>query len=300
MNKIYTLTLSPVLDVHYALDRFTPGTENFAGSQLKIAAGKGVNVSAALLRHGITSPAYLLLGKRGANEYLALARSQGLELHALEVDSQVREYVSVNYPGGETRICYKNFSACDADVLAIGELLGQSLKPGDFLAVSGGLPAGVSANAVTRLSRTFRGSGVFAALDCAALGPEDLTLASPWLIKPNRAEALDLLRSAGINTDGMKPEAIAAALLSYSDNVLLSLGGDGALFADRISGKIISMPAVSLPRCYSTVGAGDNLLAGFLHFVLTECGAGFDPVLHAGGALSRALHFAAEQCGTPR
>jgi len=302
MKSVYTLTLSPVLDVHYALERFTPGEENFAGAQVKLAAGKGVNVSSALLRHGLPAPAYVLLGNTGANEYLSLAAAQGLDLRALRVDSQVREYVSVNYPGGETRICYKNFKATDSDVINLGEKLKSALEPGDIVCVSGGLPAGVTPEAVARLCLELREAGALTALDSAAFSPSNLKLANPWLIKPNLSEARALL-SSDAQAPASKNEAaeLAAALTEYSENVLLSLGAEGAVFASRRTGKTISKPAVEIDRCHSTVGAGDNLLAGFIHYIVTECPpSGFDPELHGEAALKRGLIFAAEQCASLR
>ena len=92
--------------------------------------------------------------------------------------------------------------------------------------------------------------------------------------------------------------------------MLLSLGADGAVCAarrnndhDYINVNTLYRPALPVPHCYSTVGAGDNLLAGFLSgFLAAGQEPGFEPVPPdvSGKALDRGLAFAAEQCAMPR
>ncbi|MBQ2306632.1 MAG: hypothetical protein II184_03865 [Clostridia bacterium] len=302
--RIFTLTLSPVIDVHFALEHLRIGAENFPAARRVFAAGKGVNVTRALGRHGVDAPAYVLLGADDADRYLSLLRRDGLAAEYITVPGEMREYISLNAAGDntETRICHKPFRADDAAVNALcGRLLDRT-APGDIVCISGGLPRGVSVDNISRISRVFRNKGVRVALDSAAFDADEIAAAAPWLIKPNLAEAKALL---GIDAAGAEPAALASRLTALAPNVLLSLGPEGALFASRSAVgnvNILSRPADPVPHCYSTVGAGDNLLAGFL-FSLLSSGLTDDgpvPPEFAASALASATRFAAELCSQER
>lgn len=302
--RIFTLTLSPVIDVHFALEHLRIGVENFPAARRVFAAGKGVNVTRALGRHGVDAPAYVLLGADDADRYLSLLRRDGLAAEYVTVPGEMREYISLNAAGDntETRICHKPFRADDAAVNALcGRLLDRT-APGDIVCISGGLPRGVSVDNISRISRVFRNKGVRVALDSAAFDADEIAAAAPWLIKPNLAEAKALL---GIDAAGAEPAALASRLTALAPNVLLSLGPEGALFASRSAVghvNILSRPADPVPHCYSTVGAGDNLLAGFL-FSLLSSGLTDDgpvPPEFAASALASATRFAAELCSQER
>ena len=302
--RIFTLTLSPVIDVHFALEHLRIGAENFPAARRVFAAGKGVNVTRALGRCGVDAPAYVLLGADDADRYLTLLRRDGLAAEYVTVPGEMREYISLNAAGDntETRICHKPFRADDAAVNALcGRLLDRT-APGDIVCISGGLPRGVSTDNISRISRAFRNKGVRVALDSAAFDADEIAAAAPWLIKPNLAEAKALL---GIDAAGADPATLASRLTALAPNVLLSLGPDGALFASRSAGgsvNILSRPADPVPHCYSTVGAGDNLLAGFLFSLLSDgfTDGGPVPPEFAAPALASATRFAAELCSQER
>ena len=313
--RIFTLTLSPVIDVHFALEHLRIGAENFPAARRVFAAGKGVNVTRALGRHGVDAPAFVLLGNDDADRYLTLLRRDGLAAEYETVPGEMREYISLNAAADntETRICHKPFRADDAAVNALcGRLLDRT-APGDIVCISGGLPRGVSVDNISRISRVFRNKGVRVALDSAAFDADEIAAAAPWLIKPNLAEAKALL---GIDSAGAEPAALASRLTAdpaelasrltaLAPNVLLSLGPEGALFASRSAVgnvNILFRPADPVPHCYSTVGAGDNLLAGFL-FSLLSSGLTDDgpvPPEFAASALASATRFAAELCSQER
>ena len=302
--RIFTLTLNPVIDVHFALEHLRIGAENFPAARRVFAAGKGVNVTRALGRHGVDAPAYVLLGADDADRYLTLLRRDGLAAEYVTVPGEMREYISLNAAADntETRICHKPFRADDAAVNALcGRLLDRT-APGDIVCISGGLPRGVSVDNISRISRVFRNKGVRVALDSAAFDADEIAAAAPWLIKPNLAEAKALL---DIDAAGAEPAALASRLTALAPNVLLSLGPDGALFASRSGGgnvNILSRPADPVPHCYSTVGAGDNLLAGFLFSLLSSgfTDGGPVPPEFAASALASATRFAAELCRQER
>ena len=74
--------------------------------------------------------------------------------------------------------------------------------------------------------------------------------------------------------------------------VVVGLGAGGALLGLRESATIERIPAVPVPRVINTIGAGDALFAGFIHFL----NRGDPPRL----ALERASHVAARTVGCSR
>ena len=100
-------------------------------------------------------------------------------------------------------------------------------------------------------------------VDSNSFTPEDLTEIHPWLIKPNEQEIVSFL---GTPVENAQDAANAAAELvkrGVAEEVMISLGGDGAVWSDGCNSLILSVPKLAHP--VSTIGAGDSTLAGVLH-----------------------------------
>ena len=100
-------------------------------------------------------------------------------------------------------------------------------------------------------------------VDSNSFTPEDLTEIHPWLIKPNEQEIVSFL---GTPVENAQDAATAAAELvkrGVAEEVMISLGGDGAVWSDGCNSLILSVPKLAHP--VSTIGAGDSTLAGVLH-----------------------------------
>lgn len=77
------------------------------------------------------------------------------------------------------------------------------------------------------------------------------------IIFPNLEEGVLL-------TNLSDPPEIAAALLDLSPLVVLTLGSDGCLIADRLTSQTYHAPAVIPPAVLDTTGAGDAFAAAFV------------------------------------
>ena len=88
---------------------------------------------------------------------------------------------------------------------------------------------------------------------------EDFAAVKPWFIKPNQEE---ISRCVGreINTPA---DALAAAREIRAcgiENVMVSMGGKGAVLASGEGDFTVSVPNIDV---ISTIGAGDSSVAGF-------------------------------------
>ena len=284
MPSIATVTLNPALDVHYTLSQFVLGKENHPEAQKKLAAGKGVNVSRVLKRHGINAPAYLLLGTDNGAEYLRLLESYGVSCGYVEVPGSVRENLSMNCPGlgQETRLCMKGFTVTPEDGLALIRLVMDQVPENSFVALCGSLPSGVSGKDFVGYCKMLQDVGYRLIVDCPSFTAVELQEIQPWLIKPNEKEAMALL---GL-TEMTSGEDVAKKLTELFPQVIVSLGADGLVYASK---DVVLRKAALPTKVYTTVGAGDSLVAGFLYGSVTA-------PRDIEQALDYGLAFAAETC----
>ena len=281
---IATITLNPALDIHYTLKEFLVGKENYPEEQKKLAAGKGVNVSRVLKRHGLDATAYMLMGKDNGAEYLRLLESYGVPYATVEVPGSVRENLSVNCPElhQETRLCMKGFHVTPDDGLALIRLVMAQVPAGAYVALCGSLPKGICGQDFVEYCKMLQRAGYQVIVDCPSLTVAQLQEIQPWLIKPNEKEAMALLGLSG-KMDG---EAIAKNLAKIFPQVIVSLGAEGLVYAN----KETVLRKYALPtEVYTTVGAGDSLVAGFLYGTAAAPG-------DIDKALDYGLAFAAETC----
>lgn len=260
---VCTVTLNPALDCYFAPERLVPGEVNRYGELRVLPGGKGVNVS--LLLHGL------------GEETLAMGIAAGFtgrELEAMLEQAGCR-CAFFYLPQGYTRLNLKIEPAGRPETALNGEgpdipeetlaqleqRLAAVLREGDFLVLSGSLPACLSPGTYARLARTVP-RHVEVVLDAAGPALEAGLKARPFLVKPNLEELSALL---GRPLKGEKEILQGARRLQRmgARNVLVSMGKRGALLVTG-EGRLLCRGA--LPgREVSSVGAGDSMVAGFLH-----------------------------------
>ncbi len=277
MNGIITVSLSPVIDIHYSADQFVPGKENYVSSRSIFAAGKAMNVSRGLHQVGISAEVHLLLGQENASEYLRLASDYAVPISCITTDGAVRENISVNTPNGETRICFKNFSISRNILPLLAAKIISKLSADMAVVFSGSLPDGITqedfVNFVLLIKNTVPDTKII--LDCPTLNADAIRETSPFLIKPNHQEAERLSDSFKFDaTDTAKVTQTAKNLceITNSRHCVISCGASGAAYASK-NGDSGFIKAPKINAC-STVGAGDSMIAGILYSFIKEISQG--------------------------
>lgn len=288
---IYTLTLNPALDYAVYLPAFAPGKTNRSVREQLDFGGKGINVSYVLHQLGVPTVA---LG------FIAGFTGQALR-HMLEAEGVACEFLELER--GMTRINVKIKSESESEINAQGpDISAEALEalyarldclgPGDTLLLAGSVPASLPRDIYEQMLARLEGKGIRYAVD--AEGPLLLNVLKykPYLIKPNRAELCGLVGRELTNDEDI--ECAARELQARgARNVLVSLGGDGALLLDE-SGEAHRAPAVG-GKPVNTVGAGDSMVAGFL----AGAPLGYDYALRlglaAGGATAISPGLATKQ-----
>ena len=279
MDSIITVTLNPVIDIHYYSDSFTCGIDNVANEVLSFAAGKGMNVSRALGSAGISSEAFVLLGENNAEEYLKLAKDYAVPISCITTSGEVRQNVSINTPNSETRICMKNYSVMPAVLPVLAGQIVRKITEESAVVFSGSMPKGITeddfVNFVLLIKKTIPEVKII--IDCPTISADNLSIIRPFMIKPNFKEALHLLGIEDYNDTDITKQAISISkdLLNKtnSEHVIISCGSFGAAFSYKLDSNISESGFINAPtvaNVLTTVGAGDSMLGGILAEMLKQ------------------------------
>ena len=307
MARIVTVTPNPALDLTLEVERLGIGAVNIAGASRFESGGKGANVARMLAHLGggasataggasaggaaESVAAVVALPADGADSWIA-GFPREVELVAVRVAGSLRANVAITAADGETtKVNMRGgpLSAADADALLAA--VAAAARGAAWVVVGGSLPIGMEPAWIGRVADAARAAGAKIAIDCAGEALEAAVAARVDLNKPNDEEASRLVGFA-VND---QPSAERAARLLIERGVgavLLSLGVNGAIYRAASADATLHAPT---PRAKvrSTVGAGDVLLAAFLHSLASGASAN--------DALKSAVGWAAakvEQPGT--
>jgi 1-phosphofructokinase len=293
MARIVTVTPNPALDLTLEVERLGVGSVNIAGASRFESGGKGANVARMLAHLGAagSAAAVVALPADGADSWIAGFPPE-VELVVVRVAGSLRANVAITAADGETtKVNMRGgpLSAADADALVAA--VAAAARGAAWVVVGGSLPIGMEPAWIGRIADAARAAGAKIAIDCAGEALEAAVAARVDLIKPNEEEASRLV---GFPVSD-RPSAERAATLLIErgvGSVLLSLGASGAIYR-AVEGDTTLFTPTPRAKVRSTVGAGDVLLAAFLH-ALSSGGSPAD-------ALSSAVGWAAakvEQPGT--
>ena len=256
---IYTLTLNPAIDKTVEIDGLTLGNVNRIASLRADAGGKGINVSKVAAILDCKSVAMGIVGGSGGQMIQNTLEGMGIATDFVKVDAETRVNMKIidtknscntdiNEPGAPV----------SADVIAaVEKKLSDSIKKGDTVVLAGSVPKGAPADIYGRLVRLCNAHEAYAILDVDGALMAPGLAAKPYLIKPNIDE-LSRLCGKELKTakDCILP--IKKLLADGISRVVVSLGGDGALFAD--ADGIYHAKGLKV-KVRSTVGAGDSMVA---------------------------------------
>jgi 1-phosphofructokinase family hexose kinase len=258
--KIITLTLNPAFDVHCFCEQFKPYHESVVKMISKDAGGKGVNISRALTINGTDNVAVVLVGRENGEEFCKALKKDGMCVSAVWVDGRIRENITLHEEKNpETRISFDGFFCQKAVLNQVMQCVGE-IDENTIITFTGSIPNGITTQDVLQLLRDFRNRGAKIVVDSRSVSMAELIDFKPWLIKPNKDEA-EGYASKSIQTIDDAVEIAQTFQKNGVENVIISLGGDGAVWACKDGTMVGQSPKVNV---LSTIGAGDSMLAGFI------------------------------------
>lgn len=257
---IYTLTLNPALDYALYLPAFSEGKTNRSAREQLDFGGKGINVSYILHQLGVPTVALGFIAGFTGEALRAMLEREGIPCEFIALE---RGLTRINVKIKSEKESEINAQGPDIPPEALEKLYDRldRLGAGDTLLLAGSVPASLPKDIYETILARLDGKGVRYAVDAEGQLLLNVLKYRPYLIKPNRAELCGLVGRE--LTDDADVACAARGLQSLgAQNVLVSLGGEGALLLDE-QGEVHRAPAVG-GRPVNTVGAGDSMVAGFL------------------------------------
>jgi len=277
---ILTLTPNPSIDRTVSVPTFEHGEVNRASSSRIDPGGKGINVARALTNNDTPALALLPAGGPEGNLLQALLRHSGTAFTAVPITGTTRMNIAVIEPDGTTTKVNEpgpTLTTAELDALlgAVDNTLGAGVR---WVVGCGSLTPGMSDGIYADLVRHGHAHGVKVAIDSSGAPFTAAVPAGPDLIKPNHEE-LEELVGRRLHTLAEVADASRTIVDGGVATVIVSLGRHGALLVDA---HVVTHASAHVAHPLSTVGAGDSLVAGYLHAVCR--GAGPREALAAGVA----------------
>lgn len=261
MSKaVICVTLSPAIDRMGKVISLTPGRVNIVEDISDQFGGKGINMADVLVQFGIKAIASGLMGSKSVVDFKENLQKRGIEYAFSTVPGETRQNIKLHdEKNGEiTDINLPSFDCSPADVdLVLAMVMAYDF---DYIALGGSLPHSLPADSYAYMINELKKHNKKILLDTSREALKLAIKAKPWFIKPNNFELEELAGRKLTNMDDYVSEAHKLQKQGV-ENVVVSLGEDGALFCNKEGSYICSIPP---QKVVSTIGAGDTLLGSWL------------------------------------
>lgn len=259
---IYTVTLNPAIDKTVVIENLHVGGVNRVASVRTDAGGKGINVSKCLKNLGESSVAVMILAGQTGKRLSTMLENMKIPMLRIHTEGENRTNLKIIDPvKKENTDINESGPVIDSKTLeTLKNKLGKSVGKGDIVVLSGSLPKGTRKDLYGEWIQYFRAHGASVYLDADGETMVAGLAAVPYMVKPNHEELAAMLGKESLSLEEMVREGIRLHETGIAE-VVISLGGDGALF---ISGDgVFRAKGLRVP-VKSTVGAGDSMVAAMV------------------------------------
>jgi tagatose 6-phosphate kinase len=267
-SRLVTVTLNAAIDKRFELTSLEPYSTMRLGAGEFSAGGKGLNVArvAAQLDVDVTATGFLA---GHAGQFIAEEIGKdGVHPDFVWVPGESRSCLNLVDPiGRSTELLEPGFTVDGDDLDRFGAAMDVLAADAGIVALSGSVPRGCPPDTYATLVNRVKASGALAFVDASGSLLSEVLNASPHFIKPNASEAAELVGEQ-ITTPADAGEVALALHRAYQvDQVVISLGGSGAVLATDDGVWWAEAPA--LPPV-NTVGCGDALVAAYAAATLMD------------------------------
>lgn len=258
---IYTCTMNLAIDLYIKTEKMNPFEVNRTQEADYQPNGKGVNVSFILKQLGLNNTALgFSAGFTGAFIKEELEKKD-IPTQFVSVDgiTRVNVFAQVTSEQQEYKLVNQGPSVTPEQVQQLLDII-HNFNQDDYLFVSGSHPQGVTQATYEAIGQASMAQGFHWILDTSAPFVPELLQYHPYLIKPNDEEVAAWFNLTNPTLDDLK-RCGQALLDKGAQNVLMSLGGDGALLFTPEETLHLTAPKGEV---VNTACAGDTLLATFV------------------------------------
>lgn len=264
--RFLTVTLNAAVDLTYLLPSVRLGGVNRVPRVLATPGGKGNNVARLLARLGHRVTATGFIGGHAGRFIAEGVAAAGVRSAFATLAGESRRCLTlVEAPSGRvTELLEPGLAATPVDGERFLQRAAALAAEADWAIISGSLPPGLAPGYYAKLLATLRRPGLRLVLDTSG---EPLRLgayAGPDLIKPNESEMEALTGRPCLPAEAVRfaQAELLGNAMPADGAVLLSLGARGAVLIRAGHALAAAAPEVAV---VNPVGAGDALLAGFVH-----------------------------------
>ncbi len=232
---IYTVTLNPSIDYIVRLDKLVSGITNRTTSEEYYFGGKGINVSMVLAELDLDSTAY---------GFVAGFTGKAIE-NGIRNDHIITDFIKLK--NGISRINIKIKAGEETEINCQGPHIDETelerllqkidrISAGDTLILAGSIPNTMPDDVYERMMERIRFKDVRIVVDATKKLLVNSLKYRPFLIKPNRQELSEIFNVEVKTEEDIEHYAKELQKMG-ARNVLISLGGEGAMLIDENGGK---------------------------------------------------------------
>lgn len=259
---IYTCTLNPAIDLFIDTQEMLSDQVNRTDNYTILANGKGVNVSFILQMLSVPNTA-LGVGGGFTNQYIEdTLTEKGIPNNFVHIDgtTRINVFTRVKKTKEEFKLVNKGPFVPEEQLEQLFKQM-KTFSEEDTLVISGSFARGISPTILTKIGELSNTKHFKLIIDTSYSVVLDCLKFHPYLIKPNTEEIMHWFQ--------LEQEPSNSELIEYThklielgaQNVLLSLGGDGAVFTN---GNVTLIGNAPVGEVVNTACSGDTMLGTFL------------------------------------
>ena len=257
---IYTITFNPALDYISQVENFEVGKINRTKTEKILPGGKGLNVSIVLKNLEYNSTALGFIAGFTGEELKKQLEEYKINTDFIKVKKGITRINVKISSKEETALNGNGPEITKEDIQNLLDKI-DKIKKDDIVILAGNVPKGINNHIYEIICVKLEKNGVTYIVDATKELLINVLKYKPFLIKPNKEELEETFKVKIKTKEDIVLYAKKLQLMG-AKNVLVSLGGDGAIlvtaeenvyFCEAPKGKVLN-----------TVGAGDSMVAGFL------------------------------------
>ncbi len=257
---IYTVTLNPSIDYIVRLDSFVDGITNRTTTEEYYFGGKGINVSCVLAQLGIKSTALGFVAGFTGDAIVNGIQNEMITTDFIKLDEGISRINIKIKAGEETEINCQGPRISEEKLEQLMKKM-DMIEDGDTLVLAGSVPNTMPDDTYERILERLADKKIRIIVDATKQLLVNSLKYKPFMIKPNRQELSEIFDVPVKTEDDIEIYANKLREMG-AQNVIVSLGGEGAMLIDENGTK--HKEGVADPNVVNTVGSGDSMVAGFV------------------------------------
>jgi 1-phosphofructokinase len=264
---IYTITLNPAIDKIILMSQdLELKKTNYYHDEYSVVGGKGINVGVVLNNLNEDVQLTGILGKNNPDVFEKKFEILDLKNHFFANDGNTRTNYKIKNlkTNQETELNGEGFETDPAVLQQLLQYLTANIQPHDIVVATGSIPKNVPKNIYQQIGTIVKEKNGLFIVDAAKEALQLALEAQPFLIKPNIDELNDVFQLSNVTEElDSLQQLITTAQSKGARNILLSMGAKGSYYFSEQNE--IYQVGIAQGQLVNSVGAGDSMLAGFIH-----------------------------------